>query len=93
MMQLQVTDELLDQAEWLVRFTVKRGDIKTARWVLTKLGRGRGFGNKVELTTSADAFKGNDWPDAAPSLDEWESAQTEPEAETEVARSPGDVVT
>lgn len=70
--QFHVTEELLDQAEETIKFWLTRLDKDTAKWLLSRLGSKRGYGTKVELEHTGDAFKGLEFPDAPTDVDEWQ---------------------
>lgn len=73
MVQLHVTESMLDEAEDVIRFALKRSDREVAKWVLARLGKGRGYGQKVELEHSAgQGFRGLEFPDTPESADEWQ---------------------
>lgn len=77
MTQLKVTEEMLDEAEEVIKFAVKRGDREVAKWVLGRLGKQRGYGSKVEVEHSAgQGFKGLEFPDEPQSLQDWEKKST-----------------
>jgi len=92
---LECSEELMDEAEDIVRFALKdpREGTTTAKWILSKLGKARGWSNKVQIEHLAgEGFKGNEWPDEdAKTVEDWEnegsaeksSASGEPEAKTE----------
>lgn len=80
--QLDVSETLLDEAEGVIRFWIKRLDKQTAQWLLKQLGKRRGYGNKVEVEHTGDAFKDLDYPDEPTSVDEWEDKMVA-EAEAE----------
>jgi len=81
MVQLNVTDEMLDEAESVVKFAVKRGDREVAKWVLSRLGKHRGYGAKVEIQATGEAFRGLEFPDEPLSMDEWAKRQEKGEVE------------
>ena len=69
--QLEVSEEMLDQAEGAIRFWLNRLDKQTAQWILKQLGKGRGYGNKVEVEHTGDAFKGLEYPDEPTDVAVW----------------------
>lgn len=71
--QLDVSEALLDEAEEVVKFWLKRLDKDTAKWLLAKLGKSRGYGTKVEVEHTGEAFKNLEYPDE-PSLSDWGKA-------------------
>lgn len=79
---LECTEELMDEAEDVMRFALKdpRESTGAAKWLLSKLGKARGYGNKVTIEHQGDSFKGNEYPDAPESVDDWEENDGEPEA-------------
>jgi len=42
-------NRLLDMAEATVFKAIKGGDVQTAKWVLSRLGRSRGYGDAVDV--------------------------------------------
>jgi hypothetical protein len=75
--QLEVADMMLDVAEDVLKFHLTRLDKDIAKWVLSKLGKQRGYGTKVEVEHTGDAFKGLTFPEEPESLEKWEQANTE----------------
>jgi len=73
--QLEVADMMLDVAEDVLKFHLTRLDKDIAKWVLSKLGKQRGYGTKVEVEHTGDAFKGLTFPDEPTSLEEWEAKE------------------
>jgi len=69
--QLDVTEQMLDEAEEVVKFALKRNDREVAKWVLSRLGKHRGYGTKVEVEHHGDGFKGLEFPDEPATVDEW----------------------
>ena len=74
--QLNVTEELLDTAEETIKFWLTRMDKDTAKWLLGRLGRSRGYGNKVEMEHTGDAFKGLEYPEEPKNVADWEKQQS-----------------
>lgn len=75
--QLEVADQMLDVAEDVLKFHLLRLDKDMAKWVLSRLGRSRGYGNKVELEHTGDGFKGLTFPEEPTSIEDWEAKQNE----------------
>jgi hypothetical protein len=75
--QLEVADMMLDVAEDVLKFHLARLDKDMAKWVLGKLGKQRGYGTKVEVEHTGDAFKGLTFPEEPESLEKWEQSNTE----------------
>lgn len=75
--QLEVADMMLDVAEDVLKFHLARLDKDMAKWVLGKLGKQRGYGTKVEVEHTGDAFKSLTFPEEPQSLEDWEQAQEE----------------
>jgi hypothetical protein len=75
--QLEVSEMMLDVAEDVLKFHLTRLDKDMAKWVLSKLGKNRGYGTKVEVEHTGDAFKGLTFPQEPASLEEWEAKQNE----------------
>lgn len=73
--ELEVKDVLLDQAEHVVRYWLLKADKDMAKWLLSRLGRGRGYGNKIDVGMIGDGFKGMTYPDEPKDLEAWEQAQ------------------
>jgi len=75
--QLEVADMMLDVAEDVLKFHLARLDKDMAKWVLGKLGKQRGYGTKVEVEHTGDAFKGLSFPEEPATLEEWEAKEQE----------------
>lgn len=43
-------ERLLDEAESVLFRAVREGDVQTAKWVLGRLGKSRGYGDHVEVS-------------------------------------------
>jgi hypothetical protein len=70
--QLEVDDQVLDQAEEVIRFWLTRKiDKDVAKWVLGKKGAGRGYGTKVVVEHQGEAFKDLTYPEEPETLTEW----------------------
>jgi hypothetical protein len=78
--QLEVADMMLDVAEDVLKFHLSRLDKDMAKWVLSKLGTKRGYGTKVEVEHTGDAFKGLTFPEEPASLEQWEAATEKEES-------------
>ena len=74
--QLDVSEEMLDQAEGTIRFWLGRMDKQTAQWFLKQLGKKRGYGTKVEVEHTGDAFQGLEYPEELVDIDQWEGQST-----------------
>ena len=44
-------ERVLDVAETTIIRAIKNGDVGAAKWYLSRLGRGRGYGDAVDLTS------------------------------------------
>jgi hypothetical protein len=75
--QLDVTESILDEAEEVVRFWLKRMDKQAAQWLLKQLGKKRGYGNRMEVEVSPDAFRGLEFPDEPSDVEAWEQGDLE----------------
>jgi len=69
--QLEATEEVLDEAEDVVRDWIKKKDKQTAQWFLTKLGKKRGYGTKLEVE-STHHFDNLEFPDEPDDVEGWE---------------------
>ena len=72
--ELEVKDVLLDQAEHVVRFWLLKADKDMAKWLLGRLGRARGYGNKIDVGVGS-GFDGLVYPSESPDLAAWEASQ------------------
>ena len=73
--ELEVKDVLLDQAEQVVRYWLLKADKDMAKWLLGRLGRSRGYGNKIDVGVQTDGFKGLVYPDDPNDLALWEQSK------------------
>jgi len=76
-LEVEVTEGMLDRAEEVMRHWLDRMDRETAKWVLAKKGAGRGYGAKVTVEHTGDAFKGNTYPDEPDTVEAWEGTTPE----------------
>jgi hypothetical protein len=80
--ELEVKDVLLDQAEHVVRYWLLKADKDMAKWLLGRLGRNRGYGNKIDVGMIGEGFKGLEYPAEPQDLATWERAQQADSAPT-----------
>lgn len=56
-------ERILDQAETTLYRAIQEGDVQAAKWVLSRLGRHRGYGDHVEVSGKQALEIVLQWPD------------------------------
>jgi len=69
--QLETTEDVLDDAEDVVKEWIGKRDKQAAQWFLTKIGKKRGYGTKVEVAHT-DNFDDLEFPDEPDDVEGWE---------------------
>ena len=69
--QLDADEETLDESVDVVQEWIGKRDKQAAEWYLTKKGRQRGFGTKVEVAHT-DNFDDLEFPDEPDDVEGWE---------------------
>lgn len=49
-------ESLLDMSEKVISDAIKKKDVDAAKWYLSKIGRKRGFGEKVDITSNGESI-------------------------------------
>ena len=76
--QFEAVERRIDLAEEKLDQRLDLGSGPDVRFVLKTLGAKRGYGKKSEITINpGEGFKGMEWPDETPDLDDWEATRDE----------------
>ena len=71
--QLELDDQVLDDAEEVIKVWLRHKlDKDVAKWILSKKGTSRGYGNKVTVEHQGDAFRGMSYPAEPESVEAWQ---------------------